>query len=378
MSKAQCLNISYDVWESIVQSNGFTAYFVEDDGVTQQGTVFADTDVYIYVSRVVDDTWASFDGSFPLGTRITVARNDDAIANIVGLSGIPYTHRTGDGKQIVSTWPTEGSRKTVITSNWADKTTWYYGATVADHEVASVTTSGTVYQLSNTHIVDTGHGKITGEDDLTDANGRSFRPSVSGTVSGTTTVYTEVDPHTGTGDFTLDYDTGEVTFDPALPIDAEVKASYHYAGSSSYTFGPSPGKKLMVKDVEVQFSTDLVLTDTVSFEAFGYVDVFAPQYLQSNGGPYPSGTKIPLSKTVYKTMMDYVNEANGALPNITKLGGDGWRGMPSDVVIFPWNYQAMTALSSAAGMEIRIKLEHDIPFDGSVATVTFYCLSEDE
>lgn len=287
--------------------------------------------------------------------------------------------RTPDGKfPIYSTWPTEGSRKTIITPNWADKTTWYYGSTTVMHEVATPTTSGSVYQLSNTHVVDMYHGKITGEDVVVHSDGTSFRVSVSGTVSGTTTAYTEADPHDGQGDFTLDYTTGELTFSPPLSPEAEVKVDYCTAGSSEFIFGPKEGKTLKVKDVEVQFSSNLIITDTVTFEAYGYVDVFAPHLLQSNGGPLPPGYKIPLSKTVYKTMMDYVNEANGALPNITKLGGNGWRGMPDDVVIFPWNYQAMTSLSSAAGMEIRINLEHHTPFEGDVATVTFYCLSEDE
>ncbi len=284
---------------------------------------------------------------------------------------------TADGKRIVSIWPTEGSRKTVITANWADKTTWYYSATHTSDDVATPTVSGTIYQLSSDWIIDTAHGKITGEDALSHPGGSPLRVTVSGTVSGTENNYTEVDPHNGVGDFTLDYATGELTFSPPLADDTVVMSSYCKAGSSLFVFGPSAGKFLKIKDVEVQFSSNLVITDTVTFEAYGYVDVFAPQYLQSNGGPYPPGTKIPLSKTVYKTMMDYVNEANGALPVITKLGGNGWRGMPDDVVIFPWNYQAMTTLSSEAGMEIRINLEHDTPFEGDVATVTFYCLSED-
>ena len=44
---------------------------------------------------------------------------------------------TADGKRIVSIWPTEGSRKTVITANWADKTTWYYSATHTSDDVAT-------------------------------------------------------------------------------------------------------------------------------------------------------------------------------------------------------------------------------------------------
>ena len=60
------------------------------------------------------------------------------------------------------------------------------------------------------------------------------------------------------------------------------------------------------------------------------------------------------------------------------IGGPGWRGCQVPITVFPWNYQAAMSLSSAAGMEIRINLEHDKPFGGSYATATLYCLSEDE
>lgn len=285
---------------------------------------------------------------------------------------------TTDGKPVHSVWPTEGSRVTVISPNWCDPTTWYYSAAHVGHDTATPTTSGSVYQLTHSTVIDTNHGKITGEDNLLDSEGRSFRVMVSGTVSGTDYNYTEVDPHTGAGDYTLDYDTGEITFSPALAQDATVMACYHRENGSTFVFSPTAGKSLMIKDVEVQFSEDIDLTDSVLFQAYGPIDVFAPYLLISNGGPYPSGTKIPLKTTKYKTMIDFVNEANGALPAIPKLGGESWRGLPDRIHVFPWRYQAMTALNSSIGMEVHIKLEHDIPFGGSVATATFYCLSEDE
>jgi len=106
------------------------------------------------------------------------------------------------------------------------------------------------------------------------------------------------------------------------------------------------------------------------------VDVFAPQYTPT---PYPSGTLIPIgSPTIYKTMMNYIDEANGAMPEIPPMGGAGWRGTSQAVQIFPWRYQAMTELVSSYGMEIRIQLQHETPFGGDVATATFYCLSEPE
>lgn len=376
MSRAQMLGLSYSVWKTVVQANGFTPYFHEDDGVTGQGFVFAGTDEYIYTTRIVDDTWVDFDTTFS-GTTVAVGRRDDAIANIVGLSDVPKTARTDSGKLVISTWPTEGARTTVISPNWADPTTWYSSSTHISHEVASATTPGTVYQLAHSNIIDTSHGKISGEGVLVSSGALCCTLTVSGTVSGTGVFYTEVDPHTGVGDYTLDYLTGVITFSPAIAADAEVKATYHYETGSLFTIAPTAGKALKIKNAEVQFSDDVEVTDTVLFQLFGLVDVFAPQLLQVNGGPYPPGTKILLNTIAYKTMMDYINESNGALPAVPQLGGAGWRASPA-LHVFPWRYQAMTELKSSLGLEIRISLEHEVPFNGTVATATFYCLSEDE
>ena len=133
-----------------------------------------------------------------------------------------------------------------------------------------------------------------------------------------------------------------------------------------------PGKALKLVRAEVQFTTDVVLKDTVIFETFGYVDVFAPQ-LVNNVNPdyvtsFPSLTRIPINRTTYK----------GALPTYPALGGSGFRGVTQPTVVIQWDYAALLPISSAAGMEVRIYLEHGQPFDGTYATATLYGLSEDE
>jgi hypothetical protein len=217
---------------------------------------------------------------------------------------------------------------------------------------------------------------MTGEDFLKDALGNDFRVKVK--VNGS--LKTEQNPHYGSGgDYTVDYDAGTITFTSALNVNDEVKVTYHYATTCLLTIRPAPGKKLVVSIVEVQFSADVEIRDTVVFQPYGYVDVFAPQYLQANGGPYPSGTKIPLGNPVkYKSMSDYVNDALRAYPQYPAMGGEGWRGMPQPVYIMDWDYLRSKPLYSSAGMEIRIFLENDTPFGGYYATATFYCGTENE
>jgi hypothetical protein len=266
--------------------------------------------------------------------------------------------KTSDGKPIYSMWPTEGTRKTFITSNWCDPCTWYQKATRVVDEIADCDNPGTYtqYSVSHTNLIDTFHGRLSGEDFIKDTNNNSFRIIVK--INDVTK--TEQDPHTASGgDYTINYESGVVTFLSARQSGDVIKVTYHYSDGSEFIIKPESGKKLKIKTTEVQFSKDIVITDTVKFQL--YV------------GGYPYGDPV-----VYKTLMDYINEANGAYPEIAAMGGSGWRNMAQGVATFPWTYQAVTELKSSLGMEIRIKLEHETPFDGATATATFYCLSEVE
>lgn len=278
--------------------------------------------------------------------------------------------RTPDGKAIVSLWPTEGSKSTLITPNWCDKRTWYQAATRHVDETPSVVTPLLVYEVASKPVIDTYHGRITGEDFLKDAANNSYRVIVK--VDGV--AKTEQDPHTATGgDYVIDYTTGRITFLSALSIGAAVTVTYHHSSDSTFVLKPSAGKILKLVSVEAQFAKDVDIKDSVIFQPYGYAGIFAPQL------GYPFATLVPLgSPTVYKTLLDYINEANGAYPEIDTIAGVGWRNLLSPILTFPWKYQAVTDLRSSWGMEVRISLQHHEPFGGSVSTASFYCLSVPE
>ena len=282
--------------------------------------------------------------------------------------------RTEDGKEVVTVWPTEGSKITYYTANWADRTTWYYRAVRVVEEIAACQDLGTYtqYKVSHENLIDTYHGKLSGEDYLTDALGNSYRVVV---LVGEE-IKDEVDPHTGVGAYTIDYSSGVISFSPALVESDVVKVTYHYENGSEWVITPDQGKVLKIRKVEVQFSQDIELTDSILFQPYGPVEIWAPQLVDA---PYPTGTKLPLGNPdVLKTMQDYINDANGAFPSIPAMGGSGWRGAQQASHIFQWDYQTVTDIKSSKGVDIRLKLEHDTPFGGSVAVATFYCLSEDE
>jgi len=281
-----------------------------------------------------------------------------------------------DGKRIVSTWPTMGSRKTVISHRWNDPTTWIRESVSKVEQICSVTVAGTSYLAPDTFIIDVYHGKVWDEDD----SHPGLRVLVEVNISGDWVEKTEKDPHDGVGDYTLNYTTGVITFSPAIDVSASVRSSYHASAGSEFLLKPSVGKKLSIKSAEVQFSSDTDMTDTVIFQTYGYVDVFAPYLLTTADppGPFPPGTLIPIQKTVYKSLYQFIDESNGANPEIPAIGGSSWRGATMATTVFPWNYAAALPLMESAGMEVRIFLEHDDEFGGSYSTATFYALSEDD
>lgn len=274
------------------------------------------------------------------------------------------------GRLFVTPWPTEGSRKTVISHRWNDPTTW---AENAVKHVDQLATGGaaSVYQLPHTNIINCKHGKLWAEEQIADEKHIKVEAdNGAGWIE-----LTEEDFHTGNGDYTVNYEAGTINYNAGT----NVRATYYAAGSSLFTIKPTAGKALLIKSAEVQFAADTEMSDTVIFETFGYVDVFAPQYLDTADppGPHPSGTLIPINKTMYKTLHQFVDESNGSNPTIPAIGG-AKRGISSPITVFPWEYAAALPISSAAGMEVRVYLEHDAPFGGSYATATFYCLSENE
>jgi hypothetical protein len=166
------------------------------------------------------------------------------------------------------------------------------------------------------------------------------------------------------GDFTIDYRTGTVVFftNQAGKV---VTADYSWENGSLFIVAPTIGKKLWVERTEVQFSSDVVINDSTSFQAWAY-------------NPYDLPNKVPVtSKTTYKTARDYVDEANGVYPAVSAFGGLD-RGLANSHVVFPYNYLQIKELKSSQGVEIRVWLEDNTPFDGEFGTVTFYCTSHAE
>lgn len=366
------LKIGYDSF-TLIRGNLPSYYIPFDNGRYQLLCVASE---YVYLCHVTDSAEVADFESNHKASMDEVPSKKDAIALASVLSRQnKVLPRTDDGKEVVTVWPTEGSKITFYTPNWADRTTWFYRAERVVDEEAICDDPGTytTYSVSHQNLIDAYHGKISGEDFLTDAQGNTYRVTVK--VDDVEAV--ERDPHYGTGgDYTIDYVAGTITFLSALEETNIITVTYHYENGSEWVLAPEPGKVLKIRKVEVQFSQDLVLTDSILFQPYGPVEIWAPSLVDN---PYPAGTMLPLGNPdVLKTINDYINDANGAFPSIPAIGGDGWRGTQVPTHIFQWDYQTVTDVRSSLGVEVRIKLQHDAPFGGSCTTATFYCLAEDD
>lgn len=366
--KAQQIECSYTVWKEVVQANSFIVYWVVDSSLSEQGTVYAGTDEYIYIARIVDDTWEDFNTVFPAGIRIDCSREGDALAKIIGVDSVRAGKYDGYGHQIATSAAPTGSRIDVISVDWCDKTTWYPESTRIEDETLTDSGDGLTFNSVNGNWIDTTHGKITNENFL---NG-DYVP----VIKANGVVKEEDLPFGGDQkDFTVNYVAGSVTFHeaPTTPV----VATYSKANGSFYIIQPNEGTILRILVVEVQFAQNIVLTDAITFQPFGLVDVFAPHLTPD---PYPSGTKIPIKDpTIYKTMLDYINEAAGSYPAIPASGGTH-RGIANAIHIYRWPYaeRASTDLVSSYGMEIRVGLQNNVVFNGDHAVATFYGISENE
>ncbi len=354
MSQAQILGVSYSVWKQLAQTNSFDVYYHEDDGVANQGSSFCGTDRYIYTTRIVDETWDDFNTNFPSEDRTAVARRDDAIAHIVGLSGIMHEALDNEGKMRVSIEPRkEGSSRVAVSHRWNDKTTWYQQSTRVEGETLTDSGDGLTFNSLNENWMDLIHGKIYREDLVSS----SYNEVVK--IDGVTATRRAPWATSG-GDYQVNYANGTITFFTSQSGNT-ITADYSHENGSLFTIALSEGKKrLWVEYSEIQFSSDINLKDTIHFQLYG-------KDLQN-----PTGPKVAYAPaTTYKIHDNFIEEANGCFPTIPTFPGD--RGFTKIRNTFPFAYSVVKELHKCWGLEIRIWLENDTPYEGEYATATFYC-----
>lgn len=267
----------------------------------------------------------------------------------------------------------EGNETIYATHNFCDPTTWF-GDSVRTSEVLSG--SGTVFSSSYNNWIDLRHGKVFDEEGYREDVADGYDVVV---VANNVTMSMRQPFTNYGGDYIVNYYSGTIEFVNSQSYNQnEVTASFNYENGSNFYIRPYPFKKLDIEEVEAQFTRDVNMNDTMCFEIYGYVQIFAPQLWEGNGGPLPTNYKILLKSQKYHSIMQLIDEALGSYPIIPAIGGNNGRGLKSDMYGFPFRYGTVRTLYDSYGLEIRVYNENHIPHDGDRVTATFYCIASNE
>lgn len=286
---------------------------------------------------ILDGIVAVHDGEPLPDPGLPVSVSNEELA--VGMVGKVVTDLTSD------------SRLDLFSINLCDKCSWYPDSVAVVDEVLTPDGTYETYSSAHTHWIDLYHGRVSDEDDIVAQYPIVVKVNDVAKLMDT--------PLKGLADkdFSINPVSGTITFHTPLSSGDVVKASYKYATTSGWTITPTSGKKLELLAAECQLSEDIDMKDTIQYQVFV--------------GPYPVKTKK------YKRVVDFINESNGAYPEVPAFGG-ATRGISHPIFIFPWLYKAKTTLLSSIGMKIKVSLANHTPCEGEHAVVTFYCLSVNE
>lgn len=336
--------------------------------------------VYSIDEKIVYKT-IIYNGTIPSICDFTQEVNDqnkaDFISNFISSSNkrLGPMLQGNDSALKVSPVGRNGSEVVWATHNFCDKTTWYANS-IRKTEIVLTSSDGYTFYENNSQEswIDLYNGKVLHEDNIRAAANGYFDISV--TVDSEQKTMIDCPVHTCSycvGDYTVNFTSGSITFN--TQITGSVKASFCVPTDAWWVLKPQPNTRLSVEGAEMQFSEDVDLKDNIVMQIRGYVQVFAPQYWQGNGGPFPTNHKIVLGEYQYKSLAEFVDETEGAYPVVPAIGGQE-RGLKSAMYGMPFAYKTIRELYDAYGMEIRVGLKHNHQFGGFRATATFYCVEK--
>jgi hypothetical protein len=318
----------------------------------------------------------------------------------------PVLDNEGNASTVVQ--PTPGSEHNAYAPNMCDRCCWYPGALQVTDEQLTDDGNQITYHSVNDYWIDLKHGRVFKEDKVLAAT-PAYAVSIEVSTDGGSTWVPKTENPWGqtTGDYTVDYESGDIVFNSALGVGDLVQASYYYADSYVFYLQPDAGKMLKVIYAEVQYSENIRFNANVNFAIEVYIDPQNPplgrvemtsysfkrlrNFYEESIGPYPvmpahggeaevveiTGTtniqaKLDEGYTVLGTRYDadWIALMHGIKAN-------GNRAMQFKLLTVPFHYNAFVPLYSVLGMRIKITLENNTPLGGTFGNITFYCLSED-
>jgi len=278
--------VSYSVWKSIIQANGWATYHCVDGD--DSANVWSGSSTYIYESYVSADDYSDWSTNFSDSTA--VAEPDDAVALIINnnppLMELPGTQED-DHVTKVAIYPRRGDELTISSHNFADPCTWFgesvrvTGGALTDSGDGLTWTYGTGANQKKFWI-DSITGRIHDQDKHKAKVSHKYEVIVYINGSPATQAPMFVfDSGGGSYDYYVKYYTGEVIFFSSQSGNT-ITADFSYADGSTFTVEPDSGVHYQIEDAEADFSVDgdgsgkIVMNDTITYDARGWAYVFVP------------------------------------------------------------------------------------------------------
>lgn len=297
---------------------------------------------------------------------IHIVPEKDESGNVVTKVDLTDSQKTPDKKiQKVSIYKAEGSSGTKVTHDFTDPCTWYSKAQKVEGKV--LTLDGANYSFGDTRIIDATHGRIYGEDSLTQTE-MNYKVEL-GQMMPDSRIYPAKVYDDGVllvedENYQINYLTGTLTLLGGYTVNGQLTADYYKATTNDFVLKPKSGKMMIIEHAELQLSTDCDMSYPISFEVWVY---------HPDQASYP-GLKIPYQIITYKNMKDLLNACNRGTGVFPAMGG-----LNNDVVVLPFDYATVKPFRDSLGAELRIvPKDPTTPISGEWGTAAFYILSQDE
>lgn len=323
---------------------------------TEKYIVFATENDIVYTCVLIKNV-DDFDETFTDQSKKDAhnSQRTDFENNFKAKGNKPVIPLNAEGNPTVVSEPRTGNELVLVTHNFCDPTTWYSKSVRVTGQALTDDGTGLTWSAPHDNFIDMTHGKLFDEDALAAdvAHGYSIKVYVNAVEKTARAPFA-----TTGGDYTVDYKLGKITF-ASSQAGQTVTADYSYENGSEWLLIPDAGKRIDIEAAEVQFSTDVIINDSIEFDAWVY-DI--------NNLP----NKMLYERTTYKRMANYIDEARGAYPQIPAIGGTS-RGTQNNIYGFPFRYEMIKAIKASEGTELRVRLKSEQVFGGEHATASFYC-----
>jgi len=351
-SLQQIVNLAFNVNEEPSRAEIDQQLIDEWTGLYDQVVLLSDDEL----RAEPGDTW---DGSQGVPSPYIPEPPAAMPVQIQGAAGaVPQNN---DLSLLIAQEPRVGTELVMVTHNFCDPTTWFTSSVRSENEVLTDSGDGLVWNSAHPNWIDLQHGKIFDEDAFSSDVPHGYAVTV--TVDGVEAIPRAPFKASG-GDFEVNYADGQVTFFSSK-AGQEVVATYSYATDSTWILMPDQGYRVDIESVEAQFSSDVIMRDTIQFTIYGY-------------NPADLPNKVPYATTNYKSMRNFIDEAQGSYPLVPAIGGLEGRGTTHEIYGFPFRYGTIRKMPSSYGLELHVKLTDDLAFSGEHATATFYCTVREE